>query len=74
MLWFKLLQNTTYCGKLKFTAYQLYQRVRRRDLNNERWKVAARRRKIKIIFHPSALILHPFTSGPMRMNISGEEA
>jgi hypothetical protein len=25
MLWFKLLQNTIYCGKLHFTFYQPYQ-------------------------------------------------
>ncbi len=24
MLWFKLLQNTIYCGKLHFTSYQIY--------------------------------------------------
>ena len=45
MLWYKLLQNTTCCGKLKFTAYQLYWR----GLEGERRKLTDRRLKIKSV-------------------------
>jgi hypothetical protein len=80
MLWFKLLQNTRYCGKLNFAAYQLYQVVRW-PVSSERWRAADRRRKVKQIFHPSSpapvrgFIPHPFiVSSPVQMKTSGEEA
>ena len=32
MLWYKLLQNTTYCVTLRFTSYPIYGPVRQRGL------------------------------------------
>ena len=47
MLWFNLLQNTIYCGKLHLTSYQLYENVGWGSLVNYKQKIGGKRQTIE---------------------------
>lgn len=49
MLWYKLLQNTIYCGKLHLTSYQLYGYVSLGGLIEFKKKTGGKRHKIEDI-------------------------
>ena len=55
MLWYKLLQNTIYCGKLHFTSYQLYECMSLGRLCSDQQKRGGKRNTIeKIVLMPLA--------------------
>jgi hypothetical protein len=47
MLWYQVLQNTIYCGKLQFTSYQSYENVHWGGFINCRQKIGGKRQKLK---------------------------
>lgn len=48
MLWYKLLKNTTYCGKLEVSAYQFYWQESWFNLINKMWKEASERQSVDL--------------------------
>lgn len=47
MLWFRLLQNTTYCDTLESTTYRIYGSVKERLFARERRKLAGKSRLLE---------------------------
>lgn len=47
MLWYQVLHNTIYCGKLQFTSYRNYENVHWSGFIACRQKVGGKRQKLK---------------------------